>query len=88
MRSAQDAIYSVLRIRLLDGLLTGMTGGTLAGIIIADQILGKDNPFSEVWIQLVVSLCFTTAVMALHSMALLVADSIQLHSPSLLAREA
>ncbi|EIE23568.1 DAO-domain-containing protein [Coccomyxa subellipsoidea C-169] len=27
----------------------GMTGGTLAGIIIADQILGKDNPFSKIY---------------------------------------
>ncbi len=86
MRSAQDAIYSVLRIRFIDGLLTGMTGGTLAGIIIADQILGKENPFSKVWTQLVVSLCFTTAVMALHNMALRVADSVSV-ALTLLARK-
>jgi hypothetical protein len=29
--------------------MTGMTGGTLAGMIIADEILGKENPFAKVW---------------------------------------
>ena len=27
---------------------TGMTSGTLAGMIVADQILGRQNPFSKV----------------------------------------
>ena len=28
--------------------MTGITSGTLAGMIVADQILGKQNPFSDV----------------------------------------
>ncbi len=30
------------------GLVTALTSGTLAGMIIADEILGRDNPFAKV----------------------------------------